>query len=352
MEVKSAQADGFVKAPPPETRAILLYGPDSGLIKERADAACFSVLGGDKDPFRYSELTLQDLQADKARLNDEAAALSFSGGQRVVRLRDVGNAQSSILADFLDRLPGEALVVVEAGDLQKRSALVKLFDGAGTAGVVIACYRDEARDVQRVIGETLQEAGLTASPDAQAFLVSHLGGDRQLTRRELEKLVLYMGDDALQVELADAQICVGDSAALSLDDLSVAVASGDAIEADRTLQRALQEGANPVAIIRAVSRHFQRLHLVSGQLANGKDLDGSLRSLRPPVFWKQKERFTAQVRAWKPHLLARALKALTEAEKDCKRTGMPDVTLTSDLIMRISRASPLRSQGPRQRRRF
>jgi|TARA_R110002072_G_scaffold12038_18_gene53051 DNA polymerase-3 subunit delta len=352
VEIKSAQADRFVKAPPAGTRALLLYGPDGGLVRERADAACRSVLGDDKDPFRYSELGPQALQDDKARLNDEAAALSLSGGQRVVRLRDLGTGHAPLFAAFLQTLPGEALIVVEAGDLPRKSTLVKLFEAAGPEAVAIACYRDEIRDIQRVVGEALDGAGLRASADALAFLSANLGSDRQLSRRELEKLLLYMGDSQAQIELADVQVCIGDSAALSLDDLSVAVAAGNAMEADRTLQRALQEGANPVAIIRAVSRYFQRLHLVSGQLATGASLDSALRSLRPPLFWKQKESFAAQVRAWNPKLLARALKALLEAERNCKRSGMPDVTLTSDLLMRITRVSPLRGQTDRQRRRF
>ena len=57
------------------------------------------------------------LAADPARLADEAAQLSLGGGRRVVRVRAAGDAHAKLLAEFLERTPCEALVVVEAGEL-------------------------------------------------------------------------------------------------------------------------------------------------------------------------------------------------------------------------------------------
>src|SRR5580698_6092981 len=62
-------------------RALLLYGPDSGLVRERAEGLAKSVLGSLDDPFRFAEL----MRPDGSTLEGEAAALSFTGGRRVVR---------------------------------------------------------------------------------------------------------------------------------------------------------------------------------------------------------------------------------------------------------------------------
>src|SRR5690606_4123159 len=131
MQVKPQQADALVKSPPAALRALLLYGPDGGLVRERARSARVAVLGAADDPFRLTELTGGNLKDDPTRLADEAAALSFTGGRRVVSLRDVGEAQLGTIQAFLKELPGDALVIVEAGDLPKRSALVKAFEAAG-----------------------------------------------------------------------------------------------------------------------------------------------------------------------------------------------------------------------------
>jgi DNA polymerase-3 subunit delta len=351
MQIKPQQADALVKAPPPGLRALLLYGPDSGLVRERARVARTAVLGAPDDPFRFSELTGSDLKDDPTRLADEAAALALTGGRRVVALRDLSDAQVRLVQDFLASLPGEALVIVEAGDLARRAALVKAFEAAGPEAAAVACYRDEARDLGRVVQESLREAGLSASPDATAYLAANLGGDRLLTRRELEKLILYKSGGAAsgrQVELEDALAVIGDSAALSLDDLAHAVGSGDLPGTDRALKRSLQEGVTPVGLLRGVARHFQRLHLAVGMASASGDAEAAMKKLRPPVFWKQATAFQAQMRLWPPRVLGAALGRLMEAEADCKRTGFPDEALSGRLLLELAAQAAARRNRSRR----
>lgn len=350
MQVKPQQADALVRSPPAQLRALLLYGPDGGLVRERSGVVRRALLGAQDDPFRLSELTGSDLKEDPARLADEAAALSFTGGRRVVLVRDLTDPQVRLVQDFLAALPGEALVVVEAGDLPRRAALVKAFEAAGPEAAAVACYRDEARDLGRVVEESLAEASLTVSGDARAYLAANLGGDRLLTRRELDKLILYKGEAGdRRIELEDALAVVGDSAALSLDDLALAVASGDLAGADRALKRSLQEGVTVVGLLRAVARHFQRLHLAVGLATEGGDADAALKKLRPPVFWKQAEAFKRQMRLWPPRALGTALARLMEAEADCKRTGFPDEALSGRLLLELAAQAAARGSAGRAR---
>ena len=91
---------------------------------------------------------------------------------------------------FLDDPPGDALVVVEGGDLAKGGALRKVFEEDDHAAA-IACYADNARNLEDVVQGALRAEGLSIAPDALADAVSRLGSDRGVTRRELEKLALY-----------------------------------------------------------------------------------------------------------------------------------------------------------------
>jgi DNA polymerase-3 subunit delta len=363
MKIAPRNAEAFARSPDPALRAILVYGPDAGLVRERVEALVEAVAEDPADPFRVSELGAREIVEDPARLGDEAAALSLSGGRRAVRLRQAGDDLAPHFKDFFATGRGEALVVVEAGDLPARSALRKIFEGAG-AGAALACYRDDARSLPALIRETLGGFGLEATPDALAYLSANLGGDRQLSRRELEKLALYMdahdgggqvgggqdkgaqntGAAGARVELRDAEACVGDSAALSLEDLAFAVAGGEPAGAERALQRSLQEGGHPVGALGAVARHFQRLHLVRGRTARGETLEGSVKGLRPPVFWKRAESFKAQATAWPPAALARALERLLEAEAACKQSGAVPETICARTLLKIAVNAPRRRQ--------
>ena len=345
MKLAPRDIDRFLRAPDAKVRVVLVYGPDGGLVRERTLALVRTVAGTPDDPFRVSEVSGRELAGDPARLGDEAAAQSLSGGRRVVRVRDGDDALAAPVKAFLAAPVGEALVVVEAGDLPARAALRKAVEAAAL-GATMPCYRDDQRSLSAVIVASLAEAGLEAAPDALAYLAANLGGDRLLTRRELEKLALYMASHDARVELEDAQVCVGDSAALSLEDLGYAVGSGDPSGVIRALERTLREGAHPVRALRAVARHFQRLHLAAGLLAQGVPLESALKRLRPPPFWKVAARFGAQARAWPLPALAAAGVRLIDCERACKRTGAPAEALCARALLDLARAAPA-AQGRR-----
>jgi len=335
VKLSPARIEAFLRRPDPEIRAVLLFGPDLGLVRERADIVARSVTDDLRDPFRVADLAGAALAADPVRLADEAAQIGLMGGRRLVRVREAGDAQGAIFTRFLADSPGDALVVVEAGDLPARGSLRRAFDDAPRA-VAIGCYPDTARDLAGVIGESLAAHQVTASRDAMEFLIAHLGGDRALTRAELEKLTLYAGDGG-RIELDDARLSIADSAALSLDDAVLAAAEGDAGGLDRALARVFQEGESPVAVVRAALRHLQRLHALAARIARGESADSALRGARPPIFFKQQDSFRRQLRRWSEARLRRQLDALADAEARIKTTGMPAETVCRAVLFELAR---------------
>src|SRR5690606_918412 len=102
---------------------VLIYGPNEGLVRERADILARQVVADLKDPFNVAILTAAEVAADPARLVDEAAAMSLMGGRRVVRLDGANDAVAAPLQMLLEDIRGDSLVVLAAGDLPPRSAL-------------------------------------------------------------------------------------------------------------------------------------------------------------------------------------------------------------------------------------
>lgn len=338
MKLTGARIEAFLKAPDAKIRAMLVFGPDNGLVRERVQRLVKTAVPDPNDPFRVAELSPAALKDDPARLADEAAAMALTGGRRAVVVRDAGDGLAALAGSFLANPMGDALVVFEGGDLGARSSLRKVFEGADN-GAAIACYGDEGGSLAAVIQDELKAAGLAADPDALAYLMDHLGGDRRLTRSELSKLVLYMGGGPGKIHLDDAVACIGDTAALGMDDLALATADGDHATAQRVLERLLREGNQPVSVLRGLARHFQRLHLAAGVMAQGKSAEQAMGTLKPPVIFKAADRFRRQLGRWPADRLGRALDILLEAEADCKTTGMPAAELCSRAVMQLARAA-------------
>jgi DNA polymerase-3 subunit delta len=289
------------------------------------------------DPFRIADLAAAALTADPARLADEAAQLSLIGGRRVVRVREAGDNLARLFAGFLDGSAGDAMVVVEAGELSGSSALRRAFETSPRAAS-IGCYPDAPRDRAAVIRDTLAAHRVTASRDAVQYLVDHLGEDRLLTRSELEKLALYAGDGG-RVDLDDARASVGDSAALDLDDAVMAAAEGDAPRLERVLARVFQEGEQPVTVARAMLRHLHRLHALAARVAAGAGAAEALRSARPPIFFKHEESFRRQLGLWSEERLRPELARLAEAEIQMKTTGLPAETICRAALLALAQSA-------------
>ena len=334
MKVEPKNAATFLKAMPTSIRAALIFGPDGGLVRERIASLGAQVVEDLGDPFRVVEVSGTELKDDPARLADEAASLSLMGGRRLVRIRDAVDNLAGLFEDFLKDPPGDAIILVEAGDLPAKSALRKAFEKSET-GAALACYRDEGRDLSQVLRGILSKAALTIDQDAEAYLLRNLGGDRQTSRNELEKLVIYKGEDKTAITLSEAEACIGDTSAQAANAIAMAVASGDLKGLAKSLPRGLQEGMPAPVILRGVGGHFHRLFFISALVAEGESLDNALRQLRPPVFWKDRNAFTGQLRCWRQKELSTALQRLLDAERLSKSSGGAPEVMASDLLYRL-----------------
>lgn len=318
MKLNGGKAAAFIKKPDPKVRAVLLFGPDAGLVRERA-RSLVDFFADESDPFAITELTGDALRKDGALLSDAANAMSLMGSAAVVNVRDTADGALSAVEGWLDAGAGVHPAIFEAGELAPRSKLRSLFESRPDAAA-IGCYPDEGRDLAGIVRDHLGAAGVRLDNDALPVLLSRLGTDRLAVRQELDKLVMYAGGPGSDVVITtnDIETAIGDAKTASLDDIAFAVGSGNQAALGTAMDRAFAEGAHAVGVIRAVQRHLDRLHQAKSMAARDGNLQGAIKKLRPPVFFKVAGVFESQARSWAPHDLARALQLLLETERDCK----------------------------------
>lgn len=343
--LRGKSADAFVAKRDPKIAAILVYGPDLGLVRERADSVARQVSPDFKDPFNYLELTDADLKSDPSRLADEAAALSMMGGERVVRIRTNGegaSAAAKLVIEGLERghLKPTGIVVIEAGDLSKTSGLRKLFEGS-KAAIALPCYADAPADIRAVAADAARIEDLRFDSEALDLLVLLLGEDRGVSRSEIDKLILYKGPKAVRegaatITLDDVRAVLVDTVSDAAGEAAGAAADGAQTRLARALHRSASAGSSPVGTVRALQREFLRLRSARAHMAEGASAEAAMGKLRPPVFFMEKRAFEARLSRWPLAKLDAALDLLLEAELGAKSTGLPDEEIVERAALRVA----------------
>jgi len=335
MKVQPRDIENFVKNPPKNICAVLIYGPDEGLARERLNKFTTNVVPDLQDPFNIVDINSSTLNENPALLSDEVLSISMLGGRKVVRLREASDKNTSTIKSVAASLNSDCnFLLIEAGELSPRSSLRLLFEGEDNVAA-IPCYVEDERDLSRVIAEALREAGYNFNSDVTNYVAANVVGDRGIARSEIQKLITYMGDNK-NITLEDAQACIGNSADLSLDDVAKLVASGKFAEADRIVAHLLSEGISAVAVLRSMQSYFDKLFITKSRIEQGEPLDSAVKKLKPPLFFKAKAAFEAHVRNWSISSLEQAINIIISAEAKCKQTASRPETICSRAVLSIA----------------
>ncbi|MEP3276459.1 MAG: DNA polymerase III subunit delta [Stappiaceae bacterium] len=347
VALKPAEIDRFLKQPHPDCLLVLIYGPDIGLVSERARALINQATSGNDDPFSQVKLSASDLTGDPDRLIDEILTIPMFGGRRTIWIKDGSNAIAGAIKGALEVKGGDALVVVEAGDLKRGSALRKQIEQHKTA-TAVPCYADAERDIDRLIDEETRSSNLAISREARAALHSLLGADRMASRGELKKLCLYTQGQE-RIETDDVEKVVGDASALAVDALIDASALGDLAKLDHAIERFHASGMNGAVLAGMILRHFQWLDRARAEHDAGKGADQVVAGALPPIYFKRRPAVARQIALWSPTQLAKATALLNDCILQTRL--MPDHlghAIISDALLTLARVA---AQNNKRRRR-
>jgi DNA polymerase-3 subunit delta len=279
VALSAREVDTFLARPDSNRPIILVFGPDAGLVRERADALIASAVDDVNDPFALVRLDGDELANEPSRLVDEAMTIPLFGGRRAIRVRSGARSFASGVETLLGEPPPNCRIVIEAGELRRDAPLRTICEKAKTAAV-IACYPDGARELTRLIDDELSDAGLRIAPDARAVLMSLIGGDRQASRNEIAKLVLYArGKD--EVTLDDVQAIITDASALAIDPIIDGAFAGKSAEVELAFGKAIAADTSVGSIMFAAQRQAALLHKARLAVDEGQPADAVVeRSMR------------------------------------------------------------------------
>jgi DNA polymerase-3 subunit delta len=317
VALKSADVDRFIARPNPAQPVVLVFGPDAGLVRERADALVRASVDDLNDPFSLVRLEGDALSSEPSRLVEEANTIPLFGGRRAIWVKAGGRNFAPAVEALLADAPPDCRIVIEAGELRRNAPVRMLCERAKNA-VALPCYTDNEATLARLVDDEMREAGLTIAPEARDALVPLLGGDRLASRSEVRKLALYARGKE-RVELADVMAVVADASELALDSLIDAAFAGRTTDVEFQFAKARTAGTSPGAILSAAQRALTSLH--KGRLAvdDGAAPENAVERMIPPVHFSRKGLVAAALKGWTTPRLERAMAQLADATLESRK---------------------------------
>ncbi|HKF10766.1 MAG TPA: DNA polymerase III subunit delta [Xanthobacteraceae bacterium] len=315
VALKASEVESFLARP--NRPIVLIFGPDAGLVRERAEALVRKSVDDPKDPFQLARMDGDELSSEPARLLEEANTVPLFGGRRAVWIKAGARNFAPALEALVAAPPPNCRIVIEAGDLKRNAPLRAVCERAKNAAV-LPCYPDAAKDLTRLIDEEMGEAGLAISGEARAALIPLLGGDRLASRHEIRKVALFARGKR-RVGLEDVAAVVADASTLALDDLIDAAFAGRTGDVDVQFDKARTSGTTPGAILSAALRHVAQLHKARLSVDQGDSISQAVEGIQPFVRFNRKSVVETALRAWTSVRLQRAMARLGEAALDARR---------------------------------
>ncbi|KUJ79015.1 DNA polymerase III subunit delta [Ruegeria profundi] len=336
MKLSPREAEGYFARPDADKAGLLIYGADAMRVALKRQQVLTALLGSNaEEEMRLTRMPGADLRGDPALLLDAVKAVGFFPGPRAVFVEDTTDvAAPAIIAAFEDWAPGDAQIIVTAGQLKASSKIRKAFE-AHPLAYAVGIYDDPPSrgEVERI----LKQSGLDNIPNDSMSALVELAtaispGDFAQT---IEKLSLYKYGDRSELSIEDIMACAPRSTEAGLDDVLNVIAEGRAGEIGPLIRRLQSQGTNAVTLCIGATRHFRTLYACASDPGGAAQGIGKL---RPPVYGKRRDRILRQAQGWGAPKLQTALTVLTDTDLSLRSAGQtaPAMALVERAMIRLA----------------
>ena len=323
----------FLASPPASIQGFLLYGTDGMQISARAQAlARILVKAPDAEILRLHD---SDISAEPERISSELATRSLFGGKRIIWLTSFPAKAHAFVSEAISAGPLEASLIVQAPDLKKAHKITQAFEASANLAA-IACYGEDQRSLAATLRQTFADLGHQIDADAISLLITRSDSSALIAEREAEKISAFAGAGN-RVSLTDVEACIMDQQTSESYDAVNAALDGNVSLTLQTLQRFLSVDQAVTPLLLAMISGLQRLHSLRAAVDLGGSVQQAIKSLRPPVFYKQQDAIERQFRLWTSERLAAAIRQANETTKATRLKPQLAEPLTVNFFLTVSR---------------
>ena len=314
MIIKEFQLEKIIKEHLNFT-GILVFGPNEGLVKDQIEKIINNFLV--KDSYEKINFNGRDLDNDPLALDNVIKTVSMFYNCKIVVVDSIKDKHLSIIEDIVSSAPQQVTLILRNENLGKSSKIRKLFEN-GDNCFSLACYEDDSRSIMKTIDEFMKKNKLLLDRDVKNYLLQSLSNDRMISKQELEKIEIFFKNTDRKIKLEDIKSLLNDTSSQNLNKMNENVMFGHTPKSSKIINKLLTEGTSPISLIRSLINYLLRIQQTKIEMKKGNNFEQSIKALRPPVFWKEKDNFQKHCLKWPLQEIEANLSKLVETEISCK----------------------------------
>ena len=308
----------------------LLYGKNEGLKAE-----CINeILKKDNGKiFRYEERELKD---ETESFYENILSGSLFENNKVIIINRASDKIYEVIQNLIDRNINNIKIILNAGILETKSKLRSLFEKNKNL-VCIPTYPDNHDTLSRLITFFLKKENISISQQNINLIIEKSNGDRNILNNELNKIKNY-SKNKKKITSAEILKLINLSENYALSELIDNCLAKNKSKTINILNENNYNAEDSIVILRTFLSKAKRILKLANQLNLNKDINKTINSAKPPIFWKEKEIVKVQLEKWKPDKIENLIKDLSDIELKIKQNYNNSILIITNFILEKSRS--------------
>ncbi len=306
----------------------LLYGKNEGLKTECIDEI---LKKNDGKVFNYDEKQIKD---EIENFYENVLSGSLFESSKIIIINRVSEKIIGIIQDLMSRNITNVKIIINAGILETKSKLRTLFEKNKDL-ICIPTYPDNSDTLSKLSASFFKREKISISQQNINLIVEISKEDRNNLKNELNKIKNYlMNKKKISSEEILKIINLNENYELSkLIDNCLAKNKSKIIN---ILNENNYNADDCIIILRTFLSKAKRVLKLAVQLEQNKDINKTINSARPQIFWKDKEIVKIQLSKWKPHQLKKLIMDISNIELEVKKNYNNSILLITNFIFEQS----------------
>ena len=316
-----------------DNKFFLFYGENQGYKNQVIDEEFKKKI---ESIYHYEE---SEILNDKERFFTNLLSNSFFENEKLILINRTTDKIKDLVEEIIEKNIDGIVLILNSNSLEKKSKLRSLFEKSKIA-VCVAFYEDNNQTLSAITGQFFRNNKILISQKIINLIVGRCRGDRQNLNNELEKIKSYT-QNKNKVEIQDILKLTNLAENYSVSELIDSCLSKNKKKTINVLNENNYSPEDCVLIIRTFLMKAKRLLKLCKEQLRIKNLDATIATFKPPIFWKDKDIVKQQIRSWSYNQAEALTYEVNEIELLIKKYPHNSVNILLNFI--ISKTSSVNS---------